>query len=293
MMIKLLRGDYVRLWKSTVFRLFLAATFICTMYSITLFDTSVKSPDFLFVMDMPASVIAAICIAALIGIDYHNGTIRNKLSVGHSRVSVYFSNLIVSSTAAILLYIERILIVLAAAVPIHGELSQPISENLLMIGANMMCILAFSAIYVLIAALNTNMTAGSVIALLTAFGMYFAAVWTYNKQQCTEYMWSQARMDDKIVSFIVKNPSYVELPMRTGLLLLYDVLPNGQMAQLTEAAKKNTQWSRANYDSFNNDFDLYYFENQTSAYELIQLSFAVMLACTTCGVFLFCQKDLK
>lgn len=288
-MIKLLRGDFIRLWKSNVFRLFILATFLCSMWSITQFNIFLKSPDVLLVMDTPASVIAAICIAVLIGTDYHNGTIRNKLSVGHSRISVYLSDLIVSTTAAVLLYIERILVVLAVAVPIHGELSQPLAENLLMIGANMACILAFSAVYVLIAMLNTNMTIGAVLALLLAFGMYFSTAWIYNKQQCTEFISSQANMDGKWVSVTVKNPAYVKLPARAGLLLLYDMLPNGQMVQLSETVMQHTQWKSYIPD----EADISQIERQTDAVEMMQLSFAAALVCTACGVFAFRRKDLK
>ncbi len=50
-------------------------------------------------------VFAAILITALFSKEYRNGTIRNKVISGHSRASIYLSNLIVSITAEIIMHI--------------------------------------------------------------------------------------------------------------------------------------------------------------------------------------------
>lgn len=67
-------------------------------------------------------LFAAIFIGLYIGTDYSNGTIRNKLSVGHGRRSVYLSNLIVSSMAGVLYTLAGWAVVLIASLFYGGEL---------------------------------------------------------------------------------------------------------------------------------------------------------------------------
>ena len=49
-------------------------------------------------------LVAAILTSMFIGSEYSDGTIRNKLVVGHSRMRIYLANLIVCSVACVLIF---------------------------------------------------------------------------------------------------------------------------------------------------------------------------------------------
>ena len=61
------------------------------------FTASIDQPFFSHIMYM--GVISAVFISLFIGAEYSNGTVRNKLIVGHSRTDIYFSNLILCIAA--------------------------------------------------------------------------------------------------------------------------------------------------------------------------------------------------
>ena len=48
-------------------------------------------------------LVAAVFISLFVGSEYSDGTIRNKLVVGHSRMRIYLANLIVCSIACVLI----------------------------------------------------------------------------------------------------------------------------------------------------------------------------------------------
>ena len=63
------------------------------------------SERFAFGQTVAVSIISAIFIGLFIGTEYSNGTMRNKLVIGHSRGAIYFSNLAVCIAAALLIHI--------------------------------------------------------------------------------------------------------------------------------------------------------------------------------------------
>ena len=52
---------------------------------------------------------AAVFIGVFVGTEYSDGTLRNKLIIGHSRSSIYISNLIVCTTAGIIMHLTYII----------------------------------------------------------------------------------------------------------------------------------------------------------------------------------------
>lgn len=287
-MIKLLHSGLSRLWKSIIFWASVSAVLCCTLWSITQFNSlDLKSPDILLVIDTPFCVVAVICIAVWVGKDHRDHTIRNKLIIGHGRVAVYLSNVIVCSIAAGLLYIERILIVRIIAVAIHGAFSQSGAEELAVIAANFMCVFAFTAVCVLLAMLITDMTVSTVTAVLLTVAMSYASLWITLKLEQEEYIKKQTVRDGQSVWITVKSPDYITQPMRTGYMLADGLLPNGQMYQITAAVRGRTIKSKYTM------VEIYQLERETGMGEIIQMSFAVMLASTACGVFAFRRKNLK
>ena len=67
-------------------------------------------------------LVAAILTSMFIGSEYSDGTIRNKLVVGHSRMRIYLANLIVCSVACVLIFLAYITGVFVVGSAKGGEL---------------------------------------------------------------------------------------------------------------------------------------------------------------------------
>ena len=113
-MSQLLRANFSRLWKSGIFRL-------CVLFSIGLsgfmvimryVDIQKHSEEYaelgieyssadglMFVGALYLLFAAAVLVGIFVGTEYADGTIRNKLVVGHNRPTIYLSNLIVCAVA--------------------------------------------------------------------------------------------------------------------------------------------------------------------------------------------------
>lgn len=126
-MIKLLRANFSRLFRSLYFRLGMIISVLLNMvaifntyYAMKKFpeefdlsgipDVSADDVEYLSILISNESCmfnggifcmfIVPALIAFFIGTDYSDGTIRNKLMVGHKRSSIYLANLITSISAA-------------------------------------------------------------------------------------------------------------------------------------------------------------------------------------------------
>lgn len=95
-MIKILRADLSRLWKTKAVWICAAGAFVVNFINIV---SQNISGGFYggFVITI---FISAVFTALFLGTDYSDGTIRNKLSVGASRAQVYFANLLASAAGA-------------------------------------------------------------------------------------------------------------------------------------------------------------------------------------------------
>lgn len=107
-MSRLLYADFARLWKSKIFwimEIFMAvyAGALCINAWQTSRNHAIDSWNLYFFNELLfVQLILAVLVSFYIGAEYGEGTIRNKLAVGHLRIHVYLSNLIVSYAAGII-----------------------------------------------------------------------------------------------------------------------------------------------------------------------------------------------
>lgn len=101
-MIKLLNAGFERLRKNKIFWLLitftigLALILIFTQYSDMKEYNEVKKIEQLILnYSMMMGIVIAIFTSLFLGVEYSDGTIRNKISIGHKRINIYLSNLII------------------------------------------------------------------------------------------------------------------------------------------------------------------------------------------------------
>lgn len=129
-MIKLLRSDFSRLYRNGMFRILLAASVIvgviCPLYGrrmleiagITIQGFCLDYYFFRFA-NVIAFAVGVFC-SFFVGIEYSDGTLRNKITVGHSRKAIYLANFITNAAAGCILYTVYMVVDLCVGLPLMG-----------------------------------------------------------------------------------------------------------------------------------------------------------------------------
>ena len=205
-MIRLLRANFARLFKSWYFRLgvlisvglniyadvsgYIAMQAHPELYSMDDVDLSdfhdpegimeylrrINSHEsFMFNGALFCMFIVPVLIALFIGTDYSDGTIRNKLMIGHKRCNIYLANLITSVSAA-----EIMLLSGMAASYIFGLIffkytCLSAAEILKFIIVGMFITVSMSAICTFLAMLIPSKAGGTAAAIMTSFVMMISA----------------------------------------------------------------------------------------------------------------------
>lgn len=257
-------------------------------------DTIMEGLPLLFII-MPAMA------ALFINTDYHDGTIRNKLSVGRSRAMVYLANLITVNILNVCYTLLYVGVVLVVGLPIGLEEPGAVAGQVLMFLLVMASLLSIS---VFAATMITNRSV-LVWTVLMTFVMIFGAQMIegmlLNTKTVPDYssfeMVSVADSDDGgfiTMQYVDKdgnpidpadipmidNPHYVKEPMRTILRKVNTIQPGGQMMEILGGHQ----------DLDENDIII---SVHTPWWEVAIYAVLVILAYTVLGLALFQRKDLK
>lgn len=278
---KLLSAGFARLWKSALFWLGILAMLL--LYAILMTSNYRSAEDYgiSYSLDgfFPGSFMfigffSAAFVSLFLGTEYSDGTIRNKLIMGHSRTAVYLSGLIVCFVASALVCLSSIVIICTMGIPLFGLLTKPLANTLAMVGVGLLIAAAYSAIFTCIAMLVSNKPITVIVCIFTCLLLYFGSMSIGMKLDEPEFSSGYEWVDNgELVSTPPHpNPHYLQGAKRTAYLFLYDFLPAGQGFQL---ARENTVDST----TLKAQFPLY--------------SLLITLFVTTGGVLTFCRKDLK
>ncbi len=117
-------------------------------------------------------IFIALFTSTFIGTEYANGTIRNKIIVGHSRVKIYVSNLIISIVVGTILELIYMLLICVIGILALGSIAMPAKEFAIILVNIFMIIIAYSSIFSFIALLCTNITMTTVISFILLLVMF-------------------------------------------------------------------------------------------------------------------------
>lgn len=282
-MSKLLRADFARLLKSKVFWVCTLFVFLSEVYNCFDLYREMKSTvgslpnsdSLLFDVCMEMIILAPIFTALFVGTDYSNGTVRNKIIVGHTRTEIYLSNLIVCSSALLIIQLVGMLTVVGIGFPLVGNMEKSFLSLLILSLISFATIVALGSICLLIA-MSIHSKAHSVVAaILAGIVLLVGAFVIGNGLNQPEYTSSVSvslaedgvdNSDNQVV--MEKNPYYISGAKRDVYEFLYDFLPGCQTVQILE-------------------------QNPEHPARLPVYSLSIILATTACGVLLFRKKDIK
>lgn len=276
-MLKLLRADFSRLWKTKILWGAMALmTLIGAAIPLKYFidnrsGASAWTPDTAcFTFAFPVPILLSVLTALYIGSEYSDGTMRNKCIVGHRRGSIYLANLIVCAAAGAMLCAAYLLPYLCLALPLLGNFEAQLQTVLLYAGLNLLLVLAFTALYTLAAMLIQSKAHTATACILLAFALLFWGIHITSALNEPEYYSAYSYTENGVTVEAPdeRNPNYLTGTKRQVYEFLHDFTPGGQALQL---ANMNTERPA----------------------QLALYSSMIVLASTCGGVLAFRRKDLK
>ena len=209
---KLLRANGSRLLRDRAFWL-LAALMAALGASMAVVnavharqDGEIWTMDYtLFIYVILAPILASVFTALFIGNEHSSGAMRNKLIAGHRRGCIYLADLLVSCCAGICLCLAFALM------------------------------LAFTALFTLIAMLCQNKAHTTAGCILLTFALLFAGVYISSTLEEPEYLEAYSYTENGVTveEPEQKNPYYISGVKRQVYECLLDLTPGGQVIQIS------------------------------------------------------------
>lgn len=179
-MSKLLRANFSRLKYSLAF-------WVCVIVSgfTGLFDMLMSyfnsfgqpfSLVLLFFCGSNIMLFAAAFIPLFIGTEYSELTMRNKLVVGHTKTSIYLSNLITSTVCTFIIYTVYWLPAVVVGLFLGGEINVETNKFWGMFFINALAIMSVAALYVMSAMIISKKSSSVTTVLVGTFILIFASV---------------------------------------------------------------------------------------------------------------------
>lgn len=276
-MSKLLSANFLRLRHSRLFWAGMILMFVfgllpvLSLYNMHVrygYDTVLDST--LFSYAILIGLVTAIFTSLFVGTDYSDGTIRNKLIVGHTRIAIYLANLVTTGVAALLFCLSCLVSTLALGLPLLGAPVAGLQTLCPLLFGSLLLALAFAAIYTMVGMVCSNKAAVAVICLVALMLLMIGSSWVVAMLTEPEFYENYALTGDGEIEVIenVRNPRYPTGVWRDVLEFLNDFLPTGQSMQYSQMQVAHP-WLMALW------------------------SFLIALGATLAGVLVFRRKDIQ
>ena len=178
----------------------------------------------------------ALLISMFLGTEFSEGTIRNKLCIGHKRNEIFLSNFISCALATIALTAVWML-TSALLFGLIGPLEMGVSKFIGCIFVSVGFAVSFAALYTVIGSLSSN-KAMTIIYTFAAFIILAMAASALYDRLCEPEM-NQGMMlvGTQLVEMEpTPNPLYLSGMIRTVCEVALELLPNGQALLLSNVA---------------------------------------------------------
>lgn len=215
----------------------------------------------------------AVFTGMFIGREYSDGTIRNKLVVGHGRFGIYLSNFLVCAAVNVSALLLNLIAVLSIGLPIIG-MDMSAGEAAVNILISVIAMVSLTALFVFIAMLVKSKASALVILLLFTFFMLGATSFIDSRLREPEYYGGMELVSTEEGGFEYKmaeeekNPYYLEGDARKVFEFLNDFLPSSQLYRISSLEAPELA--------------------KTAIYDII-----VLIAVTEAGILLFRKKDIQ
>ena len=182
-------------------------------------------------------ILTAVFCSLFIGTEYSDGTIRNKLIVGHSRKSIYLSNLILCTAAGAAISISYMTACLIAGLPLIGSFQMGTKAAVILMLCSIVITTTYTALFTLASMLIHNKAILSIVTVISAFMLLMTASYIYaslsQPEMYTDYIMNES--GEVTQSEPVPNTHYVRGAKREVYEFLMEFLPSGQDLMIISA----------------------------------------------------------
>lgn len=282
---RLFASTFFRMLKKIVFWILLICMFAYGVYSAS--NVASEANDG-FVIDGCAfefapfmGLVAAVFISLFIGSEYSDGTIRNKLVVGHSRMRIYLANLIVCSIACVLISLAYVAGIIIVSISKGGKLLTETSIVSMCLICSVLVSIAFASIMTMLAMLNINKAGNVVVSMILALVLLVSSSYIYQRLSEPEMYDNYVSVNEVGVPTQVEqlpNPLYIDGTARVVFEVVNDLLPSGQAMQLADAFDSGGVTNKA---------------LEKHLYHWLLYSLMMVILTSILGIAFFYKKEIK
>lgn len=274
-MIKLLNAGFSRLcknkvfWLLSIFSIGFSLLMIYTQYSdMKTYKDVIEVEQIMLNYSTIIGVVIAIFTSLFLGVEYSDGAIRNKISIGHKRINIYLSNLIVVTITSLFSYILFLGIITAIGIPLFGGITIPFSKLLMLLSSIFVTIVAYSSIFTFLAMIISNKTITAIVCIMLSFGMMMVALTCFHILETPKTIQEATMINGETKIEAVLNPKYPSEEKQKLCQALLNINPAGQMFQIAGRTSQNLKM-----------FSVY--------------SLGIIVVFTGAGLVLFKKKEIK
>lgn len=185
-----------------------------------------------FMSALLIGIILAVFCSLFIGTEHHEGTIRNKIIVGHKREFIYLSNFLTCSSIAITLCLVYFIAYLSIGIPLLGFFVADMKVIVFILITVLVLSITFASLFTLVAMLSQNKAIIAVTCILLSFGLLFTGTILNGMLDAPQTITAYSMgTDGQQTAQEMDNPKYLEGTKREIVQFLYDVIPGGQAIQ--------------------------------------------------------------
>ena len=192
--------------------------------------------DYYFNQAPPIGAFLALLISMFLGTEFSEGTIRNKLCIGHKRDEIFLSNFISCAFATIALTAVWLL----TSALLFGMIGPLVMEVSKFIGCIFVAIgfaVSFAALYTVIGSLSSNKAMTIIYTFVVFIILAMAASALFDRLSEPELNEGMTLVGTQLVEMEpTPNPLYLSGAIRTVCEVALNLLPTGQALLLSEVA---------------------------------------------------------
>lgn len=179
-------------------------------------------------------IVAAVCISLYLGVDYSDGTIRNKMMVGRTRNEIYMANWVVCVTGTLLLCLAFAVPCTALAVLLLGSAKAPAIAFVMTALLSILVAIAVTSVYVMVSMLCQNKAITATVCLIIPIALFVAATvinGALSQPPTYDGMVVFTENGMEVADSSTPNPAYLTGTKRAVYEFLNDFLPVNQAIQ--------------------------------------------------------------